>query len=216
LTLIDDHARFALSLTACPMQRRTVVQAALEHVFRRYGLPLRLLADNGAPWSAAGQPWTPLTVWLLRLGIPVAHGRPRHPQTQGKDERFHRTLKAEALRDWACVDLAEAQRRCDRFRADYNLVRPHEGIGMATPASRYALSPRPFPEQLPALEYAPGDLVRKVQGKGEIWLHGRPYRVGAAFRGEPVALRPTADAAVWDVYYAHHRAHHRVTALDRP
>jgi len=210
LTILDDHSRFALAVACCLDEEGATVRQHLTAVFRRYGLPLRLLADNGSPWSAAGQPWTPLTVWLLRLGVTVAHGRPSHPQTQGKDERFHRTLKAEALRDWACVDLAAAQRRCDRFRADYNLVRPHEGIGMATPASRYAPSPRPFPEQLPALEYAPGDLVRKVQDKGEIWVRGRPYRVGAAFRGESIALRPTADGTIWDVHYAHHR----ITTLD--
>lgn len=210
LTILDDHSRFALAVACCLDEEGATVRRHLTDVFRRYGLPLRLLADNGAPWSAAGQPWTPLTVWLLRLGVAVAHGRPSHPQTQGKDERFHRTLKAEALRDWAGTDLAEAQRRCDRFRDDYNLIRPHEGIGMATPASRYTPSPRPFPDQLPALEYAPDDVVRKVQDKGEIWLRGRPYRVGAAFRGQPVALRPTADADVWDVVYAHHR----ITALD--
>lgn len=210
LTILDDHSRFALAVACCLDEDGETVRRHLTDVFRRYGLPWRLLADNGPPWSASGQPWTPLTVWLLRLGIPVSHGRPGHPQTQGKDERFHRTLKAEALRDWSCVDLTEAQRRCDRFRDTYNLVRPHEALGMATPASRYVPSPRPFPEHLPPLEYAPDDVVRKVQDKGELWLHGSPYRVGAAFRGERVAVRPTADAAVWDVYYAHQC----VTAID--
>ena len=80
------------------MSKTTTVRAQLTSVFRRYGLPFAMLMDNGAPWGEAGnQPHTVFTVWLMRLGVRVTHGRPFHPQTQGKDERFHRTLKAEVL-----------------------------------------------------------------------------------------------------------------------
>jgi len=73
--------------------------AELEAMFRQYGLPVQMLMDNGSPWGdEGGQPWTIVTSWLVRLGIRVSHIRPRHPQTQGKEERFHRTLKAEVLR----------------------------------------------------------------------------------------------------------------------
>lgn len=205
LTVLDDHSRFALAVAACADERGETVQARLTAVFQRYGLPARLLADNGPPWgSVAGAGFTPLTVWLLRLGVAVGHGRPFHPQTQGKDERFHRTLKAEAISGRAFPDLAAAQAEFDRFRDRYNLERPHQALDLATPASRYVPSPRPFPAELPPLEYGPDDLVRVVQDQGIISVRGRPYRVGKAFRGHPIALRPTLDAAVWELYFGPH------------
>ena len=90
LTVLDDHSRFALGLEACADERGATVQARLTAIFRRYGLPRRLLCDNGPPWGVPGRTtpaigWTALGVWLLRLGVRVSHGRPRHPQTQGPD-----------------------------------------------------------------------------------------------------------------------------------
>jgi hypothetical protein len=182
------------------------VQAHLTELFRRYGLPAALLTDNGPPWGGEGvHPYTPLTVWLLRLGVAVRHGRPRHPQTQGKDERFHRTLNAELLSRRTFRDLAECQPAFDAWRRLYNHERPHEALALAVPASRYRVSPRPFPEALPALEYAPGDAVRKVQQGGWISFRGREYRLPEAFVGQPVALRPEADAAALAVWFAEHR-----------
>jgi len=205
LTVLDDHSRFSLAVAACGDERGETVRAHLTVVFRRYGLPTRLLTDNGAPWgSLAGEGFTALTVWLLRLGIAVSHGRPFHPQTQGKEERFHRTLKAEAITGRAFPDLAAAQAEFDRFRARYNLERPHQALDLATPATRYTPSPRPFPATLPPLEYGPDDLVRIVQDQGIISVQGRPYRVGKAFRGYPIALRPTQDAAIWDLFFGYH------------
>lgn len=174
LTVLDDHSRFALGLEACGNQRGTTVQECLSHVFRSYGLPECMLMDNGSPWGSDFEhPHTPLTAWLIRLGVRVLHSRPYHPQTMGKDERFHRTLKAELLGGPPFRDLVHCQRRFDRWRDVYNLERPHEALGMATPASRYRSSPRPFPESLPAIEYGPGDSVRKVGEKGRIAFRGR-------------------------------------------
>ncbi|MDR3537720.1 MAG: DDE-type integrase/transposase/recombinase [Acetobacteraceae bacterium] len=96
LTVLDDHSRYALEIGACGDEQGQTVRARLEAVFGRYGLPLRILSDNGPPWGSAGHgEHSRLSVWLTDLGIGVSHGRPYHPQTQGKDERFHRTLKAE-------------------------------------------------------------------------------------------------------------------------
>lgn len=205
LTVLDDHSRFALAVTACADEGGRTVREILTALFRRFGMPQRLLADNGPPWSASGQPWTPLTVWLLRIGVPLSHGRPGHPQTQGKDERFHRTLKAEAITGRSFPDLTAAQAQFDDFRTTYNLIRPHESLEMATPGSRYQPSARPFPESLPPIEYGPSDLVRKVQNKGEIWVRGKPYLVSNAFHGERVALRPTTDESIWEIFYGCHR-----------
>lgn len=155
LTLLDDHSRFCLGLQACADETIQTTQPHLISIFRRYGLPLALLCDNGGPWGS-GYPHlelTRLTVWLIRLGIQVLHGRPGHPQTQGKDERFHRTLKAEVLQGTAFADLADCQRHFDPFRDRYNLVRPHDALGLDTPSQHYQPSIFPFPELLPPVEY---------------------------------------------------------------
>jgi transposase InsO family protein len=208
LTCTDDHSRFNLVLAACADERTDTVRGHLTAAFRRYGLPWELLSDNGPPFGGdSAHGLTPLGVWLIRLGVGVAHGRPYHPQTQGKAERFHRTLAADAIAGRAFRDLADAQRRFDAFRDEYNLARPHEALGMATPAARYRPSPRPFPEALPPVEYAPGDAVRKVQSNGEIYFRGRPWPVATCLRGLPVAVRPTAAAAadgVMAVFFCGH------------
>jgi len=205
LTVLDDHSRYALGLAACANERTETVRERLTALFRRYGLPWRMLMDNGSPWGDDGtHAYTPLTVWLLRLGVAVSHGRPYHPQTQGKDERFHRTLAAEVLRGERFRDLAHCQRRFDAWRNVYNLERPHEALGMAVPASRFTPSPRSYPEQLAPIEYAPGLAVRKVQDKGRMDFVGRRFRLPKAFKGYPVALRPTPVDGAFDVLFCNH------------
>ena len=201
LTVLDDHSRYNVVLQACPDERTATVQAALTLAFREYGLPRRIATDNGSPWgNGPGHPYTPLGVWLLRLGIVVSHSRPYHPQTLGKEERFHRTLKAEVLHA-TFPDLATCQRDFDRWRPLYNEVRPHEALGLAVPASRYRPSDRAYPERLPDLHYEAGDLVRKVQSDGEVSLLGRTITLPKAFRGYPVGFRPTGDGR-FDIYFA--------------
>jgi hypothetical protein len=177
----------------------------LTECFRHYGLPQRILADNGRPWSGSTSPHTQLTAWLIRLGVAISHGRPRHPQTQGKNERFNRTLKTELLKGRWFRDCQDAQRQMDAWREVYNRQRPHEALGMATPASRYRPSERAFPEQLPPIEYPDGDIVRRVGGTGEINYHGRWYFVSEAFRGLPVGLRPTVVDGLLDVYFCYQK-----------
>jgi transposase InsO family protein len=202
LTVLDDHSRYGLGLEACGDERETTVRERLVAVFRRYGLPDRMLMDNGPPWGdGAGQPYTRFTVWLMRLGVRVSHGRPYHPQTQGKDERFHRTLKAEVLQGRSFRDLAETQRAFDRWRQVYNYERPHDALDLATPGDRYRASARGFPEHLPAIEYGPGDMVRKVDAGGFISFKNRRLRIGKAFHGQPVALRHTLEDAVLSVHF---------------
>jgi len=206
LTVLDDHSRFSLGLRACPSQHRQGVQDALTSIFRRYGLPWRMTMDNGYPWGVFIRGrccWTQLTVWLLRLGVRVSHSRPHHPQTQGKAERFHRTLKLELLRNYAWRDLSECQRSFDRWREQYNCERPHEALQMAVPASRYRHSVRPWPEQLPEVEYPADHLVRRVGKSGVISLRQRAYFIGEAFRGLDVGLRATTRDGLFEVYFCH-------------
>jgi len=205
LTLRDDHSRFALCLAACPNEQTATVQAHLTAVFSRYGLPAAILCDNGSPWgTVADHGHTALTVWLLRLGVQVLHGRPRHPQTQGKEERFHRTLKTELLTTRVFADSRDSQHAFDQWRDGYNCERPHDALALAVPASRSQPSLVPFPETLPPVVYDAGTLVRQVRDGGRVLLHGQHYRVGQAFDGYPVALSPTDDDGVWQVWFAQH------------
>lgn len=111
LTIVDDHSRFAICLAACANEQSNTVQKQLEITFRRYGLPEAMFVDNGAPWGdSSGASWTRLGVWLLKLGIDVVHSRPFHPQSRGKNERFHRTLQAEVFESRRFRSLGEVLR----------------------------------------------------------------------------------------------------------
>lgn len=202
LAILDDHSRFSVGLFACEDQCWTTVRIRLTDVFRRYGLPEKILTDNGSPWGCdLEHPHTKLTVWLMHVGVRVIHGRPYHPQTQGKTERFHRTLQAEVLRYETLEDLEQCQRRFDEWREIYNHERPHEALGMRVPASRYRVSERCFPESLPPIEYGPGDIVRKVQAGGRVHYKGKQFRVSKALQGYPIALRPTDMDGILEVYF---------------
>ena len=214
LTILDDHSRFAVALQACARNTRLIIQAFLITVFRLYGLPDWITCDNGAPWgSSCRGHYTQLGVWLLRLGIGVSHSRPHHPQTQGKDERFHRTLQAEVLRYQTAPTLAKWQQHFDTWREIYNHERPHESLADQVPASRYQPSQRSYPERLPAIEYGPTDIVRKVRHCGHIKFAGRDYHVGSAFYGLHVALRATTKDGLFAVFFCQQKL--GMLALDR-
>lgn len=204
LTVLDDHSRYAIALEACGDERGSTVKSRLQAAFRRYGLPWRMAMDNGAPWGdAADSPFTALTVWLIECGIAVSHSRPYHPQTLGKDERFHRSLKAEALSGPGFENLHAAQQALDRWRNTYNTRRPHEAIALAVPADRYCVSSRNYNERIEAFEHAPGDLLRIVQKNGWVSLNGRYLRVPRAFTGKTIALRHAAKEGSYDLYFRH-------------
>lgn len=192
LTILDDYSRYSLTIAACSNQHTRTVQYCLSQVFERYGLPECILADNGPPWGCSSSlpRYTQLGVWLLRLGVDLIHGRPYHPQTQGKQERFHRTLKLEVLNRTTCwKDFAHVQSHFDRFRYSYNQQRPHHALDLEVPSQRYLPSKRCMPQQLPALEYLEDDEIRRVNVKGAIRFQGHYFHVGEAFQGLPVALR---------------------------
>lgn len=202
LTLLDDHSRYSLCINACENEQKETVKTALIALFREVGLPKRMTMDNGPPWGYHhDQRYTGLVIWLIRLGIQVSHSRPYHPQTQGKLERFHRTLKRELLSEYSFDTLANAQEGFDWWRTVYNHQRPHEGIKMAVPSSRYHPSDRIYPEQLPEVEYDSNLAVRKVDCSGKISYRGQAYRVGKGLTGQRIALKPSEKDGLMNVYF---------------
>lgn len=204
LTVVDDHSRFAIVLKACQDQKRMTVKRHLREAFEAYGLPRAMLVDNGGPWSPTGQgEWTRLSVWLLRLGVDVIHSRIRHPQTLGKDERFHKTLLIECLAGHQFSTFGQVQYHFDQWRDIYNFERPHESVGMEPPASRYKISPHSYPSTLPPIAYAPQDKVRQVNDTGKIMFGSKLWRVGKAFIGYPVGVRPGEKDGQFQIYFCH-------------
>ena len=205
LTLVDDHSRFNLAIHACANERRLTVQEKLIDIFRCYGLPVRINTDNGAPWGSPRNPgeFSQLAIWLIRLGIKVSYSRPYHPQTNGKDERFHRTLKTEVINGKRFHSLEEAQVAFDQWREVYNHQRPHQSLGYQVPMDRYRVSPWTFPEELEEFEYGPDDLLTKVY-HSRFRFQKRYFRVPKGLAGELVALRPKQDRPdQFEVYFCH-------------
>jgi transposase InsO family protein len=202
LTILDDHSRFSVCLTACSGEDGAQVRSALIQAFRTYGLPERITCDNGPPWGTSGHgTLSRLEVWLIRLGIRTSHSRPYHPQTQGKDERFHRTLKRELLNRFGFSSLREWQSAFNDWRDQYNLIRPHEALGQKPPITRYQPSARPFPTRLAAIEYDEGDVVRKVRRHGQFSFKGKAHFVGEGLMDELIAIRPTQVDGIFSIVF---------------
>lgn len=205
LTVIDDHSRYGLCVKALGGETGQLTRPALTAVMREHGMPECILLDNGSCWGRVESSYTAFTAWLLRRGIRVIYARPFHPQTKGKNERFNRTLKAEAINGRHFGSLEQCQAEFDRFLWSYNTVRPHDALGMATPASRYTISWRSYPEALPQIEYLEDDIIRKVGPAGYISWGKQRFQVGRAFSGDPVAIRPTCVDGVFEIYYCYQR-----------
>lgn len=201
LTILDDHSRFSLLIKACENQTGITVKQHLIEVFRQFGLPKSMTMDNGSPWGySREQKHTQLTAWLIQLGIYVSHSRPKHPQTQGKLERFHRTFKLELLDQYHFTDLSDAQRGFDWWQTIYNEERPHAALNLEVPATRYRRSERNYSEIIAPPEYEADLAVRKVQHNGLISYAGKNYRVGEAFYGHYVGLKEEQNGVI-DVYF---------------
>jgi transposase InsO family protein len=208
LTITDDHSRYNICLEACKNQQEITVRQALTNVFRKYGLPYKILTDNGSPWGTTGndsadgiRSYTALEKWLIQLNIKLIHGRPYHPQTQGKEERFHRTLKQELIDHEQFRDHDHCQQRFDIWREKYNCIRPHEAIELKTPAELYKPSNKYYPEKFISYEYNLTDIKRKVCDKGLISFKSKEIRVGKAFRKEYVALRESKTNNSYEIYF---------------
>jgi len=203
LTVVDDHSRFALGIRALPSVQGVGAQRSLDTIFATYGLPEAMLMDHGSPWwsTTNGYGLTMLSVWLIKHDIRLVWSRIRHPQTQGKVERFHRTLKDDVLRYSRPDTLVGWQQAFDRFRHCYNHIRPHESLNMAVPADRYQPSQRPYPEPVREWVYPSGATVRRLSTHGCLSFGSRYYFICEALAHEQVRVEHLPDRLL--VSYRH-------------
>ncbi len=220
LSILDDHSRYAITLHGTWSSKADLVKERLEEAFQRCGVPEEMLMDHGTPWwnMKAATGWTWLTVWMMKQGIQLHFSGYRHPQTQGKVERFHGSLQAATQRrGWPWGE--DRQRWLDEFRYEYNHVRPHEALGMKTPATVWNKSARKYQPPTPAWEYERGAEVRKLADQGQLHLSGQRWEISRALAGEWVQLVRLEGRIL--VYYCRSLVreldltHQRSTAVDR-
>lgn len=187
MDILDDHARFCLALRVCEGPTTRAAWRCFEWAISRYGLPSQVLSDNGTCFTGRLIGGTvDFERRLATLGVRLLNARPYHPQTLGKLERFHRTEKEWLAERPSAETPEELQVLLDEFRRHYNEERPHQGIDDATPAERYAASPRQVEERdISDLEpvYPAQSIVRKVSSTGVLSYRGRSIRVGNLWAG---------------------------------
>lgn len=200
LTLRDLASRYTLRCDALDGERTDPTQARFARAFAEYGLPACIRSDNGKPFAGPGLArLSRLNVWWLRLGIAVEQIALGRPDQNGAHEQFHRILKARTARPPAATFTAQ-QQRFTRFCREYNEERPHEALDDAVPADRYRPSPRPFPAQLPPLEYPGHWEARRVRSGGIVSFGGAPVFLSEALINQTVAFEETDDG-LWTVHF---------------
>ena len=200
-TLRDGFSRLVLRCDGLPSKHTTGVRRSFERAFAEFGLPERIRSDNGGPFAAPGLTrLSRLAVWWVRLGIVPERIALGHPEQNGSHEQFHRVLKAETTRPPAAT-LAAQHRRFQRFRREYNELRPHDALQDHCPIDYYVPSPRPLPRRLPALSYPGHYEVRRVSSCGTVSWRDRALYLTEALAGEDVALEEVDDA-IWTVWFA--------------
>lgn len=203
LTIIDDHSRFSIALQACKDEQTQTVKSRLIKTFERFGLPDQINVDNGNPWGKSDlESYTQLAVWMIKLDVKLSHSAPYHPQTNGKDERFHRTLKLEVLNERKYKNEKDIQYAFDEWQHIYNFVRPHDALNGKTPSSRYETSQRMYSEKGREFEYDRNDTVRKVQkDNGMFSFAGKHYKAGKALGGEYICIKETTESSVFSIFF---------------
>ncbi len=203
LTISDNYSRYLLQCRGLGRPTYQGVQPWFEWVFREMGLPEAIRTDNGAPFaSLAVGGLSVLSKWWIQLGIRPERIRPGKPGQNGRHERMHRTLKAEAIAPGRYT-MAEQQRRFDAFVEEYNNLRSHESLDRKTPASVYEPSERPYPAKLKPVEYDDTVAVRSVRHNGQIKWKGQLLYVSEVLAREPVGLTQT-DNDRWELRYSFH------------
>lgn len=196
LNIIDDYSRF--SLCCAPLLSETFddVYAQFERVFKEYGMPFSLLCDNGNPWGTPQSTgFSRFEVKLMELGILVLHGRIRHPQTQGKQERFNGSFTRECLKLNTFENQVDAARKFEEYRIFYNTKRPHQALDMLVPEKIYQPSPLKYPEKTEDWEYPQECTVHSVKSSGYITIKGQGYFLSEAFGDKEIAFRESAKGS---------------------
>lgn len=203
LSILDDHSRFLVGLYALPNHQAESVNLSLVDCFETFGVPEAMLMDHGTPWWSPSNHWglTWLSISLIKQGIRLYHGRFRHPQTQGKVERFHRTLQ-ESFRHHGRPDtLGGCVKMFSAFRDEYNHIRPHEAIDMVTPADKYRPSSQPYDPHPLEWEYPSDWLTSQLNSQGMLTYNNNRYFVCEALADQIVGIQETADVLL--VSYRH-------------
>lgn len=203
LTIIDDYSRYSIGLQACGNERLESVKTVLINCFQQFGQPRQINVDNGNPWGNSHSD-TPvmLTIWLIKHGIRLSHSSPYHPQTNGKDERFHRTLKLEVLYNKLYESCVDVQKAFDLWQHEYNYLRPHDALNGRPPVTRYCLSSTPYEEKTLPYDYNSGEVVRKVHSAtGLFRFKGLRFRAGKGLCGEYISIRETSEPDEFSIFF---------------
>lgn len=200
LTIADAHSRFLIRCDAY-LSTDGDCKASFVSAFEEYGMPRAIRSDNGTPFVASRAPagLSTLSVWLVRLGITPERIAPASPWENGRHERMHRTLKAEATQP-AQANRNVQQRVFNAFRYEFNNERPHESLGQKPPVTAFNVSSRPYPTRLPDLEYPEDYELRSVSTCGHFRWRGRGIWLSTTLGGEVVGLKAIADG-ILEVYF---------------
>lgn len=203
LNIIDDCSRFNICSRALSSETFSETMPVFIQAFKEYGMPYSLLCDNGNPWGTSqSMGYTRFEVFLMDLGILTIHGRILHPQTQGKEESFNRSLTQEMLKHYEFLNYEDAQIHLDEYREFYNNERPHRALALDVPSQHYRRSDRKYPEKIREWEYADEYIVRKVKSTGYITFNNQGYFLSEAFGEKTIALKPSSsDTNCFNIYY---------------
>ena len=200
MTITDFASRYLLSCEALSSTREAYTFAVFERAFKDFGLPRVIRTDNGVPFASPQALYglSRLSVWWLRLGIQIERIKPGHPEQNGRHERMHLTLKAEATKP-AAANVLQQQARFDTFIDQYNRERPHQALAMKVPAELYTPSPRPY-RGLQDVDYPLHDWTATVTRCGRICWNRRKINVSTVFAGQDVGVRQVSDR-IWLVSF---------------
>ncbi|MFO1458045.1 MAG: integrase core domain-containing protein [Verrucomicrobiota bacterium] len=198
LSVRDEHSRMILELRAVPDARTETVRARFEELFRRHGLPGAIRSDNGPPFASAQGllGLSRLSVWWLALGIQLERSRPGCPQDNGAHERMHLDVR----RELQAGRIGDSEAAFEQWRQEFNTERPHEALGMKTPAEVYRPSPRSF-EGLRRL-WTTRDERSGVLAHGKISFHGHGIYISGALAGWDVGLGDQHGERI-ELWFAH-------------
>jgi transposase InsO family protein len=200
LTIADQHTRFLLTCYGLRSTETALARPIFERTFREYGVPRAIRTDNGVPFATSAlHGLSHLNVWWMRLGIAHQRIHPGQPQENGAHERMHRTLKRSAIKPVQRTCTIQ-QHRFDTFRREYNTERPHEALGLETPASKYTTSARPYPPRIPHPTYPGHYLVKRVTDAGTFRFQQRLLYIANALVDQFIGLEETDDG-VWAIYF---------------